>query len=187
MASAAHPQHFGDDLLEIVPGLVVDRVPVTDPARPEDRLNGLGLTHRAGAADPWHDAGTGQFDRRTGARNFEEKEFCCFNGELKDTYFHHIYRSLPFRVGRMRLVALHPGEINHVHAETSRVAHLAITTNEDCRLLFRTGDTYYVPLDGRVHLLDTTRHHSAYNAGATIRIHLTMARAEDPAVTTARP
>jgi hypothetical protein len=157
---------------------VIDRVPVTDPEHPEKRLSRLGLTHRADAADPWHDAGTGQFDQQTGTKHFEESEFCFFNQELADTYFHHIYQSLPFRIGRMRLVPLQPGEIYQMHTDASRVAHMAITSNEDCRLLFRTGDTYHVPLDGRIHLLDTTRYHSAYNAGSTTRIHLTMALAE---------
>ncbi|ROR35302.1 hypothetical protein [Kitasatospora cineracea] len=191
MTTVTEPQSLGQDMLELVPGLqfdhqeilrayqqVVDRVPVTDPEHPEHRLRRLGLTHRAGAADPWHDAGTGQFDQKTGEKHFEESEFAFFNEELKDTYFHHLYQSLPFRIGRMRLVPLHPGEIYHMHTDASRVAHVAIVSNEDSRLLFRTGHTYHVPTDGRVHLLNTRLHHSAYNAGGTTRIHLTMTKVE---------
>lgn len=179
------------ELVEIVAGLQLDhdeivaayhqyleRLPDAPSGKPEDRLRRLGLTHRAGAADPWRDAGTGQFNQETGEKNFEESEFAFFNEALKDIYFHELYRQLPFRPGRMRLVTLHPGEIYHMHTDHSRVAHVAIQTNEDCRLLFRSGHTYHVPTDGRVHILNTLRHHSAYNAGATDRIHLTMTLAD---------
>jgi hypothetical protein len=157
---------------------ITERVPVTDPANPAGRLRRLGLTHRKDAVDTWHDAGNGQFNQATGAKNFEESEFSYFNEAAQDTYFFHIYQSLPFQVGRMRLVALEPSEIYHMHTDASRVAHIAIKTNVDCRLLFRSGDTFHVPTDGRVHLFNTRVHHSAYNAGGDTRIHLTMTLVE---------
>ncbi|GHJ92720.1 MULTISPECIES: aspartyl/asparaginyl beta-hydroxylase domain-containing protein [Streptomyces] len=156
----------------------IERVPDAPSGRPEDKLRRLGLTHRAGAEDVWRDAGNGQFDQATGEKNFEEREFAFFNEALKDTYFAEIHRMLPFRAGRMRLVTLHPGEIYHMHTDHSRVAHIALTTNEDSRLLFRSGHTYHVPTDGRIHILNTLRHHSAYNAGGTDRVHLTMTLAD---------
>ncbi|PKW00401.1 Aspartyl/Asparaginyl beta-hydroxylase [Streptomyces sp. 1222.5] len=179
------------ELVELVPGLrfshdkiveayqqYLERVPLPASGNAEDRFRRLGLTHRANAEDPWRDAGNGQFNQATGEKNFEESEFCEFNEELKDTYFYEIYKNLPFRPGRMRLVTLHPGEIYHMHTDASRVAHMAIQTNEDSRLLFRSGHTYHVPTDGRIHILNTIRHHSAYNAGGTDRIHLTMTLAD---------
>ncbi|WP_432078977.1 hypothetical protein [Streptomyces sp. YPW6] len=179
------------DLVEIVDSVRLDhdeivrayaqyleRLPDAPSGKPEDRLRRLGLTHRAGAEDPWRDAGTGQFNQQTGEKNFEEREFAFFNEALKDTYFYELYRQLPFRAGRMRLVTLNPGEIYHMHTDHSRVAHVSITTNEDSRLLFRSGHTYHVPTDGRIHILNTLRHHSAYNAGGTERIHLTMTLAD---------
>ncbi|WP_329620190.1 aspartyl/asparaginyl beta-hydroxylase domain-containing protein [Streptomyces sp. NBC_01255] len=181
----------GPELLELVPGLqfdheelakayqqYIERVPMPASGKEEDRLRRLGLTHRVGAEDPWRDAGNGQYDQETGEKNFEEAEFSVFNEELEDTYFHEIYKSLPFRPGRMRLVTLHPGEIYHMHTDHSRVAHMSIQTNEDCRLLFRTGHTYHVPTDGRIHILNTKLHHSAYNAGGSDRVHLTMTLAD---------
>lgn len=171
------PQFEHDEILKAYQQ-VVDRVPVTDPENPDHRLRRLGLTHRAGAEDPWHDAGNGQFNQATGEKNFEESDFSFFNEELKDTYFYEIYQSLPFQIGRMRLVALHPSEIYHMHTDASRVAHMAVITNEDCRLLLRRGETYHVPTDGRIYILNTKLHHSAYNAGGTSRIHLTMTKVE---------
>ncbi|MFI9778719.1 aspartyl/asparaginyl beta-hydroxylase domain-containing protein [Streptomyces sp. NPDC051956] len=183
---AAH-QDTAHDLEIVVPGLVfdpveirrahqqfLDRVPPAPSGRPEDRFRRLGLTHRPGAEDPWRDAGTGQFDQVSGERRFEEAEFSVFNEELSDTYFHHILSSLPFRVGRTRLVTLHPSEIYHMHCDASRVAHLAIETNEDSRFLYRAGTTHHVPVDGRIRVFNTKLPHSAYNAGASDRIHLTM-------------
>ncbi|MEU8980794.1 aspartyl/asparaginyl beta-hydroxylase domain-containing protein [Streptomyces sp. NPDC048309] len=179
------------ELVELVPGLefshdklveayhqYLERVPLPASGKEEDRFRRLGLTHRPHAEDPWRDAGNGQFNQETGEKNFEESEFSLFNEELKDTYFYEIYQNLPFRAGRIRLVTLHPGEIYHMHTDASRVAHMSIQTNEDSRLLFRTGYTYHVPTDGQVHILNTTRHHSAYNAGGTDRIHMTMTLAD---------
>lgn len=177
--------HF--DLEYVVPGIeldphelahayqeYLDRVPDAPSGRPEDRLRKLGLTYRPGAADPWRDAGTGQFDQVTGEKRFEEWEFSEFNEALRDTYFHHLYRSLPFRAGRIRLVALEPSDIYPMHTDASRVAHVAIQTNEDSRFLYRAGTTHHVPVDGRIHVFNTRKPHSAYNAGTTVRIHITM-------------
>ncbi|HET8682686.1 MAG TPA: aspartyl/asparaginyl beta-hydroxylase domain-containing protein [Micromonosporaceae bacterium] len=135
---------------------------------------GLGLTHRPGVDDPWRDAGIGQFDQSTGRKRYEEDEFSEFNQACRDLVFYDIYRSMPFRVGRMRLITLSPVDMYHMHTDSTRKAHVAIDTNEDCRLFFRTGLTYHVPEDGRVHVFDTRTHHSAYNAGQTDRVHLVM-------------
>jgi hypothetical protein len=171
--------------LEFAPELIheayrqyLERVPESPSGRPEDRYRRLGLTHREGAQDPWRDAGTGQYDQETGLARFAESEFTQFNEELKDTYFYHVYRSLPFRIGRMRLVALEPSEIYHMHSDASRVAHLAVTTNEDCRFLYRSGSTHHVPVDGRVRVFNTRLPHSAYNAGTSSRVHITMTLVE---------
>ena len=179
------------ELVEVVPGLelshdklveayqeYLERVPMPASGKPEDRFRRLGLTHRPHAEDPWRDAGSGQFNQETGGKYFEEREFSLFNEELKDTYFFEVFNSLPFRPGRVRLVTLRPGEIYHMHTDASRVAHMALQTNEDSRLLFRSGHTYHVPTDGRVHILNTIRHHSAYNAGGTDRVHMTMTLAD---------
>ncbi len=138
----------------------LERVPESPSGRPEDRYRRLGLTHRDGAEDPWRDAGTGQYDQETGLARFAESDFTQFNEALRDTYFHSVFQSLPFRVGRMRLVALEPSEIYHMHTDASRVAHLAI------------------PVDGRIRVFNTRQPHSAYNAGATSRVHLTMTLVE---------
>ncbi len=156
----------------------LERVPESPSGRPEDRYRRLGLTHRDGAEDPWRDAGTGQYDQETGLARFAESDFTQFNEALRDTYFHSVFQSLPFRVGRMRLVALEPSEIYHMHTDASRVAHLAITTNEDARFLYRSGGTHHVPVDGRIRVFNTRQPHSAYNAGATSRVHLTMTLVE---------
>jgi hypothetical protein len=158
---------------------VLARVPAAPSGRAEDQLRNLGFTHRANAADPWRDAGVAQFDQ-TGTKRYEEEEFAFFNEALQDTYFYHIYRSLPFRTGRMRLVTLQPNGIDPMHSDVSVVAHIAIVTNEDCRFLYRNGSTYFVPVDGRIRVFDTTQPHSAYNAGRTERVHLTMTVLSDP-------
>ncbi|MGW5049846.1 aspartyl/asparaginyl beta-hydroxylase domain-containing protein [Actinokineospora sp. NPDC004072] len=134
---------------------------------------GHGLTHRPGQ-DPWRDAALGQYDQATGRKRYEETEFTEFNEHCRDLVFHDIVRAVPFAVGRVRLITLNPVDIYHMHTDSTRKAHVAIVTNEDARLLFRTGQTYHVPVDGRVHVFDTTTPHSAYNAGPADRVHLVM-------------
>lgn len=134
---------------------------------------GYGLTHRRGQ-DPWRDAALGQFDQSTGQKRYEEEEFSEFNEQCSDLVFHDIVRGMPFKIGRVRLITLNPVDIYHMHVDSTRKAHVAIVTNEDTRFLFRTGLTYHVPVDGRVHVFDTTTPHSAYNAGPADRVHLVM-------------
>jgi hypothetical protein len=168
-----------------LPGVQFDPVEITQsykeflarvPARSAAAADpdGYGLTHRRNAPDPWLDAGEGQFDQITGRKRFEEEEFSEFNEQCRDLVFYDIYQSVPFRIGRMRLITLHPVDLYHMHTDSTRKAHVAIETNEDCRLCFRTGLTYHVPVDGRVHVFDTTVPHFAFNAGESDRVHLVM-------------
>lgn len=135
---------------------------------------GYGLTHRKGVADPWRDAALGQYDQVTGQKRYEEEEFSEFNEQCLDLVFHDIVKSMPFKVGRTRLITLNPVDIYHMHVDSTRKAHVAIVTNEHSRFLFGSGLTYHVPVDGRVYVFDTKTPHSAYNAGSGDRVHLVM-------------
>jgi hypothetical protein len=169
---------FDPNLLESALDDLLKVRDVAKAARGTDRLRSLSLTHRLGAVDPWADGNNSQFERTTGRRLYEESEFCVFNVELDGTYFRQVYDALPFTCGRMRIMLLPPLTIYKMHVDSSRRAHLALRTNEDARLVFRDGFTYHVPRDGKVHVLDTTVPHSAYNAGLQDRYHLAISVVE---------
>ncbi len=148
-----------------------------EAARGEDRLRGISLTHRAGAREPLYDGNESQFNAQ-GQKVYHEADFAEFHDAFKGTYFWHIYQSLPFRVGRARLLVLPPLTIYGMHCDGTRRAHIAVSTNPGCRLVSQTGVTFHVPVDGQLYVADTQRAHTAYNAGSTERVHLVFAMAD---------
>jgi len=160
--------------------LVSDRVAPVVAARGGDRLRAISLTHRPGAADPFADGNASQFDA-AGGKAYREADFSCFHESFRDTYFWTVYEQLPFAVGRMRLMVLPPLTVYGMHRDGTRRAHIAITTNPDCRLVSRVGVTAHVPVDGRVYVVDTLTDHTAFNAGTTERIHLVMSMSDTEA------
>jgi hypothetical protein len=160
-------KHALEQVIELAGG-------VGEATRGDDRLQSISLTSRPGAVAPWLDGNNSQFDRATGARLYEETEFSVFNKAADDTYFREVYDTLPFSAGRMRLMFLAPITIYQMHRDSTRRAHLAISTNDDCRLVLRDGTTCHVPPDGHLHIADTTEYHTAYNAGDALRVHLVM-------------
>jgi hypothetical protein len=168
---------FDVDAIREAYEFVVSRVRPGESRRGADRLRSISLTHREGAAEPVFDGNNSQFDT-DGNKVYRESAFTRFNEMFTGTYFWEIYRRMPFQVGRMRLMVLPPLTIYAMHRDSSCRAHIAITTNPDCRIISRTGDNLHVPVDGRVYVFDTRREHTAYNAGREERVHLTMSIAD---------
>lgn len=65
--------------------------------------------------------------------------------------------------GRTRLMLLPSLTVYKMHKDSARRAHIAVRTNADTRLVFRDGFSYHVPPNGRLHVLNTTVPHPAYN------------------------
>lgn len=145
--------------------------------RGADRLRSISLTHRIDAEDEFGDGNQSQF-APDGTKVYREEEFSVFNENLKGTYFWHVYRTLPFPVGRMRLMILAPRTIYQMHRDGTTRAHIAIHTTKDCRLVGPDGATFHIPADGRVYVADTRRRHTAYNAGVVERVHLAVSMAD---------
>jgi aspartyl/asparaginyl beta-hydroxylase (cupin superfamily) len=74
----------------------------------------------------------------------------------------------------MRLSVLPASTIITMHTDASCHAQLAITTNEDCFVAARTGETRHVPVDGKLYIISTTLPHTAFNASEQERIHLSI-------------
>lgn len=140
-------------------------------------LRSISLTHRPNAEEPVYDGNNTQFDPKTNARLFEERDFSIFNNEMKHTVFYEIYKSMPFKVGRMRLNLLTPLTVFAMHRDSAPRAHIAIVTNPYCFLACGSGEGYHIPADGNVYVFDTTAPHTAYNASNIDRFHLTMSLA----------
>jgi hypothetical protein len=156
---------------------VRERVTVRTAARGADTMSSISLTYRPAAAEPLYDGNNSQFDS-SGLRVYEEREFCVFNKDFQDTYFFEVYKNLPFKPGRMRLMVISPLKIYKMHCDATMRAHIAIATNPDCYIAFRDGGSYHVPADGRLYVVDTLRLHTAYNAGDCERVHLVISVAD---------
>ncbi len=85
-----------------------------------------------------------------------------------------LVKSMPFPFSIMRLSVLPPSTIIAMHTDASCHAQLAITTNEDCFVAARTGETRHVPVDGKLYIISTTLPHTAFNASSEERIHLSI-------------
>jgi hypothetical protein len=97
---------------------------------------------------------------------------------LKDTYvttaLKQLIPALPFPFSIMRLSVLPPNTIISMHTDASCHAQLAITTNDDCFVAARSGETKHVPVDGKLYVISTTLPHTAFNASSEERIHLSI-------------
>lgn len=135
----------------------------------EDRRQ-LCLTSRPGAQEPLRD-GEGNLLGR-GA----ETDFTVFNREFEGTVFEDIYRTVPYRLGRVRLMALPPRSCYSFHQDSEPRLHIAIVTNPQAFLLLDAGGNnlkrLHLPADGRLWWVDTRKIHSAMNAGEELRVHL---------------
>jgi Aspartyl/Asparaginyl beta-hydroxylase len=56
---------------------------------------------------------------------------------------------------------------------------MAVRTDPRCFITSGTGEGHHVPADGRLYVFDTREEHTAYNAGETHRVHLTIALASE--------
>lgn len=138
-------------------------------------LRSISLTHRLGAIDPIYDGNNTQYNPITNEKLYLETDFTEFNDDFRDTGFYDIWRTAPFRIGRMRLNLLPPLTVFSMHRDSAPRAHIALVTNPDCFITSGDAQTYHVPADGNVHIFDTTMPHTAYNSSHEDRIHLTMA------------
>lgn len=105
-----------------------------------------------------------------------EDLFVHFNEEFTGTLFEDIYRRLPYRMGRVRILLLPPRAAYSLHADNERRIHIALrTTPQSMLFIHGVGDQYWrlpITANGRPYIVDTRRLHTAVNGSAeTTRVH----------------
>lgn len=132
------------------------------------------LMHSANCQNKWYD-GTGSLSKKYSHATIpSEKSFNIVNEELKGSYIEDILKNLSkmYTIHRARLMMLYPKSCYSWHRDVSKRIHIAVNTNENCRLVFEQG-SFHIPADGYAYLTDTTQFHSAFNGSLTdSRLHL---------------
>ena len=114
---------------------------------------------------------TGKQTRKTVIH--QEKEFVIFNKELENTYFYTIYKEISnhLKIARMRVIALNQKRCLTWHRDFNKRIHIPIITDEKCKFVLE--DTvFHLPADGSAYIIDTTKHHTAFNGSKIVRMHL---------------
>lgn len=130
----------------------------------------LCLTSRPGAAQPLSD-GVGWYEG-------SETDFTVFNEEFRGTIFEEFYETVPYHLGRVRLMRMPPRSCYSFHQDKEPRLHIAIQTHENAYLLVDddTGLRSWkikIPSNGAVYWVNTQRTHTAMNTDANrYRVHL---------------
>lgn len=104
----------------------------------------------------------------------KEEDFSIFNNSIRDNYLYEVYKMMPFKVGRMRIMKLQPKRCYSYHKDTEFRYHIAVKTNPQSFLLIED-HAYHIPDNGYMYKVDTTLMHTALNANKTEeRLHLVM-------------
>lgn len=107
-------------------------------------------------------------------RYFDRNNEAHLKDIYRDTALRELVSKLPFPFSIMRLSVLPPNTIISMHTDASCHAQLAISTNEDCFVAARSGETKHVPVDSKLYVISTTLPHTAFNASSEERVHLSI-------------
>lgn len=105
---------------------------------------------------------------------FDRPDQAWLKQKYTETALGGLVAKLPFPFSIMRLSVLPPNTIIGMHTDDACHAQLAITTNDDCFVAARSGETANIPMDGRLYIISTTMPHTAFNASPQERIHLSI-------------
>lgn len=72
---------------------------------------------------------------------------------------------------RTRLINLFPQTCYTMHKDYTPRVHIPLITNEKCFLIV-DNEMIHLPADGNVHIIDTTKNHTAINASTKNRYHI---------------
>ena len=128
------------------------------------------ITARPGATEPLWD-GVGRL-----ADNAREADYTDIVPEFRGTPFETFVRDSPFRLGRVRIMAIGPRSCYSFHNDNEPRLHVALQTNPGAVILLEEDATKlwrcHVPANGFAYWIDTRRIHTAMNTGLETRYHL---------------
>ncbi len=105
-----------------------------------------------------------------------ERFFNQLQPQLKGTEIDSMFECLGFNMSRTRIFALSPNTVGYtVHRDTTARIHIPIVTDESAR--FYSYEPFeqisdFMPADGSIYYVDTTRHHTFKNLSNITRIHI---------------
>ena len=149
--------------------------------------NQIGITQSIGpnATASWYNAagsliykwGDDPFDTEGKLKKIDivraESDFSYFVNEFSSTVFKDVYDVLAkkYKLGRVRLMKSKPKSCLSWHTDSEKRLHIPIITNLGAKLVIED-EANHLEANGSVYLADTTRYHTAFNAGMEDRIHL---------------
>lgn len=117
--------------------------------------------------------GTADWTIGTGSKDgIEESIWDKLHPDLVGTWWEEFFATLPFKVYRARLLTIQPRTCYSIHTDRTPRIHIAIDTHPQARFIFTNPPQLrYIPADGSVWWVDTTKEHSAMNGSLKPRIH----------------
>jgi hypothetical protein len=135
------------------------------------------LTHRFETTDPVERMFDGAGSLKE--REFKEADFCVFNREFDGSYLEEVLNSIPYLMGRFRLLRVKSRSCYSVHADQTMRLHMPLITNPHAYFIFPGKNIIaHLPANGHMFLTNTRLRHTAVNAGSEDRIHLVGALAK---------
>ncbi len=109
----------------------------------------------------------------------KEKSFTVFNEEWRGSYLETVFKSLPYKIGRFRIMRVKSRTCYSVHKDSTMRIHLPLVTNPQALMIFPDEPlVVHLPANGHVWLTDTRKRHTAMNGGLDDRYHLVGALQE---------
>lgn len=137
----------------------------------------IGLTHTIAPLTPEEkitESIGSIYDRDIKKFKFRETDFTEFNEEFKPTYLFEIYKTIP-DIGRFRIMNMDGPSAYTIHRDQTKRYHIAVETNSDCLFLFPAlKESFHIPANGNVYLMDTRSRHTFLNGSSNMRTHLVL-------------
>lgn len=118
--------------------------------------------------------GTGKiYDASLKKYKIPQCDFKIFNPRFKGSYLEDVWKQFPYKVGRVRLMALTQKHSYSLHKDAEARYHIAIDTHPHCYLIYKDQPQWFhIPEDGHLYRVETHHPHSAMNCSTKTRIHL---------------
>lgn len=103
---------------------------------------------------------------------FKESDFTYLCDIFRNTEFEKVYNMLTskYNVGRIRIMKMDPKNCMSWHKDSTKRVHYVLSTTRGANLVVED-EVKFLELNSW-YLVDTTKHHTAFNASMNSRIHL---------------